>query len=340
MTHITRVGVIGAGRIGQLHMNNIRQNIANAQIVALADIAFEHAQAVGKKLDISDVYPDPAPIFADANIDAVLICSSTDTHAALIVDAARAGKHIFCEKPIALDLATIDQALDAVAKAGVSLQIGFNRRFDPNFAEAKRLVDEGALGAVHIVRVTSRDPEPPPIGYVATSGGMFLDMSIHDFDMARFIAGSEVEEVYAVGGVLVDPAIGEAGDIDTAVVTLRFANGVLGTIDNSRQAVYGYDQRLEVFGAKGQISVGNPKPHTAVLSQVQGDSAPPLMHFFLERYSDSFAIETKAFFDAIQDGTEPLVTGIDGRAPVAIALAAKRSLQEGRPVKLSEITGG
>jgi len=339
MTNITRVGVIGAGRIGQLHMNNIRQNVPNASIVALADVAFEHAQAVGEKLGIANVYPDPAPLFADDTIDAVLICSSTDTHAAFIEDAARAGKHIFCEKPIALDLATIDRALDAVEKAGVSLQIGFNRRFDPNFSEAKRLVDDGALGAVHIVRVTSRDPEPPPIGYVATSGGMFLDMSIHDFDMARFIAGSEVEEVYAVGSVLVDPAIGEAGDIDTAVVTLKFANGSLGTIDNSRQAVFGYDQRLEVFGAKGQIVVGNPKPHTAVLSQVQGDTAPPLMHFFLERYSDSFAIETKAFFDAIQNGTEPPVTGIDGRAPVAIALAANLSMKEGRPVKLNEITG-
>lgn len=340
MTNITRIGVIGAGRIGQLHMNNIRQYVPNAEIIAFADIAFEHAKAIGEKLGISDVYPDPAPIFADDSIDAVLICSSTDTHASLIEDAARAGKHIFCEKPIALDLAAIDQALEVVAEAGVSLQIGFNRRFDPNFAEAKRLVDEGALGAVHIVRITSRDPEPPPVGYVATSGGMFLDMSIHDFDMARFIAGSEVEEVYAVGGVLVDPAIGEAGDIDTAIVTLRFANGSLGTIDNSRQAVYGYDQRLEVFGEKGQICVGNPKPHTAVLSQAQGDSAPPLMHFFLERYSDSFVIEVTAFVNAVQNGTEPPVTGIDGRAPVEIALAAKRSLIEGCPVKLSEIKKG
>ncbi|MCK5827276.1 inositol 2-dehydrogenase [Candidatus Bipolaricaulota bacterium] len=339
MTKITRVGVIGAGRIGQLHMNNIRQNVPNASIVALVDVAFAHAQAVGKKLGIANVYPDPAPLFADDTIDAVLICSSTDTHAAFIEDAARAGKHIFCEKPIALDLATIDRALDAVEKAGVSLQIGFNRRFDPNFSEAKRLVDDGALGAVHIVRVTSRDPEPPPIGYVATSGGMFLDMSIHDFDMARFIAGSEVEEVYAVGSVLVDPAIGEAGDIDTAVVTLKFANGALGTIDNSRQAVYGYDQRLEVFGEKGQICVGNPKPHTAVLSLAQGDSTPPLLHFFLERYSDSFVAEMHAFINAIQQGMEPPVNGADGRAPVQIALAAKTSLNEGRPVKVSEISG-
>jgi myo-inositol 2-dehydrogenase/D-chiro-inositol 1-dehydrogenase len=340
VTQQLRIGVIGAGRIGQLHMGNISQHIPNAKVVALADIAFEHAQSVADKLGIPDVYPDPAPIFDNGNIEAILICSSTDTHASLIEDAARAGKHIFCEKPIALDLASIDQALDVVAAAGVSLQIGFNRRFDPNFAEARRLVEEGALGAVHIVRITSRDPEPPPPGYVATSGGMFLDMSIHDFDMARFIAGSEIEEVYAVGGVLIDPAIGEAGDIDTAVVTLRFANGSLGTIDNSRQAVYGYDQRLEVFGENGQICVGNPKPHTAVLSLAQGDSAPPLMHFFLERYSDSFVVEMTAFVNAVQNGTEPPVTGIDGRAPVEIALAAKRSLMEGRPVKLSEIKKG
>ena len=337
MTQQLRIGVIGAGRIGQLHMGNILQHIPNAEVVALADIAFEHAQAVADKLGVPDVHPDPAPIFEDGNIEAVLICSSTDTHALLIEEAARAGKHIFCEKPIALDLAAIDRALDVVAASGVSLQIGFNRRFDRNFAEAKRLVEEGALGAVHIVRITSRDPEPPPPGYVSTSGGMFLDMSIHDFDMARFIVGAEIEEVYAVGGVLIDPAIGEAGDIDTAVVTLQFANGVLGTINNSRQAVYGYDQRLEVFGEKGQISVDNPKLHTAVLSLAEGDSAPPLLHFFLERYSESFVAEMKAFVDAVQHGTEPPVTGIDGRAPVEIALAAKRSLLEQRPVKLTEM---
>jgi len=337
VNNVTRIGVIGAGRIGQLHMNNIRQYVPNATVVALVDIAFEHAKAIGEKLGISDVYQDSTPIFADSDIDAVLICSSTDTHASLIEEAARAGKHIFCEKPIALNLAAIDQALDVVAEAGVSLQIGFNRRFDPNFAEAKRLVDKGAVGAVHIVRITSRDPEPPSPGYVATSGGMFLDMSIHDFDMARFIVGAEIEEVYAIGSVLIDPAIGEAGDIDTAVVTLRFANGTLGVIDNSRQAVYGYDQRLEVFGEKGQISVGNPKPHTAVQSLAQGDSAPPLLHFFLERYSDSFIAETQAFVNAIQNGMEPPVTGVDGKAPVQIALAAQRSLDEGHPVKVSEI---
>jgi len=337
MTQQLRIGVIGAGRIGQLHLRNISQHIPSAKVIALADIAFEHAQTVADKLGIADVYPNPAPIFERKDIEAVLICSSTDTHASLIEDAARAGKHIFCEKPIALNLPAIDRALDAVASAGVSLQIGFNRRFDPSFAKARRLVEDGTLGAVHILRITSRDPEPPPPEYASTSGGMFLDMSIHDFDMARFIVGSEVNEVYAVGDVLIDPAIGEAGDIDTAIVTLRFANGALGTIDNSRQAVYGYDQRLEVFGEKGRISVGNPRPHTAVLSSAIGDSAPPLLHFFLERYSESFIVEMNAFVNAIQGRQAPPVTGADGKVPVQIALAAKKSLDEGRPVLLSEI---
>ena len=334
MTTMTRLGVIGAGRIGQLHISNIRRHVPDASIVALADIALDHARTVAGRMDIPDVYPDAGAILADGEIDAVLICSSTDTHASLIEAAARAGKHIFCEKPIALNLASIDRALAVVEEAGVSLQIGFNRRFDPNFAEAKRLVDDGVLGDIHMVRVTSRDPEPPPLGYVASSGGMFLDMTIHDFDMARFIVGSEIEEVYAVGGVRIDPAIGEAGDIDTALITLRFADGALGSIDNSRQAVYGYDQRLEIFGEKGQICVGNPKPHTAIRSLREGDSAPPLLHFFLERYAVSFVAEMAAFVGAVRSGSKPVVTGVDGRAPVAVALAAKRSFDEGRPIRL------
>ena len=337
MATATKIGVIGAGRIGQLHMSNIRRHIPEAEVVALADIAFEHAQTVATDLGIPEVHPTPDAIFSNPEIDAIFICSSTDTHAALIEAAAQAGKHIFCEKPIALDLAEIDHALSVVEQAGVQLQIGFNRRFDPNFAEAKRLILDGALGAIHIVKITSRDPAPPPPEYVGSSGGMLLDMTIHDFDMARFIADSEVEEVYAVGGVLVDPAIGEAGDIDTAVITLRFANGSMGTIDNSRQAVYGYDQRLEVFGEKGQISVQNPKPHTAVQSLVDGDSTPALLPFFLERYEASFVAEIRAFLEAVRQGSKPPVTGSDGRAPVVIAIAAKRSMVEGRPVKLSEV---
>jgi len=331
------LGIIGAGRIGQLHLDNILRYIPEASVLALSDIAFDHAKAVAEARGIEQVYDDPGAIFGSPDIDAVLICSSTDTHAEFIEEAARAKKHVFCEKPIALDLGTIDRALAAADEAGIRLQVGFNRRFDPNFLEARRQVGAGEIGAVHVLRITSRDPGPPPIDYVKVSGGIFLDMTIHDFDMARYIVGDEVEEVYAVGGVLVDPMIGEAGDIDTAVVTLRFRSGAIGVIDNSREAVYGYDQRLEAFGSGGMVSVGNPKPHTAVRSARDGDSAPPLLHFFLERYSQSFVTELRAFVDAVRDGSEPPVTGADGRAPVVIALAAQRSLEERRPIRLSEI---
>jgi len=333
------LGIIGAGRIGQLHLDNVRRHIPEATVVALADIAFEHAKAVAAERGVPQVYADPAAVFESPDVDAILICSSTDTHAGLIEAGAKAKKHVFCEKPIALDLATIDRAVAAAEAAGITLQVGFNRRFDPNFAEAKRQVSEGKVGSVHLLRIASRDPGPPPIEYVKLSGGLFLDMTIHDFDMARYIVGDEVEEVFAVGGVLVDPQIGNAGDIDTGVVVLRFGNGAIGVIDNSREAVYGYDQRLEVFGSGGMISVGNPKPHTAVRSSRDGDSAPPLLHFFLERYAESFIAELRAFIDAACGRSKVPVTGADGRAPVAMALAAKRSLQEGRPVRVSEIDG-
>ncbi|MFC2081717.1 inositol 2-dehydrogenase [Candidatus Bipolaricaulota bacterium] len=332
-----KLGIIGTGRIGQLHLDNIIRFIPEAEVLALSDIAFDHAKFVAESRCIERVYPDPAAIFEEPDIDAVLICSSTDTHACFIEEAAAAKKHVFCEKPIALDLTTIDRAVAAAEDAGIKLQIGFNRRFDPNFLEARRQVLEGAIGTPHVVKITSRDPEPPPIGYVAGSGGMFMDMTIHDFDMARYIVGEDVEEVYAAGAVLVDPKIGEAGDIDTAVITLRFRGGAIGVIDNSREAVYGYDQRLEVFGNQGMISVANPKPHTAVHSGRPGDSAPPLLHFFLERYAQSFVTELRGFVESVRKDTEPPVTGRDGRAPVVIALAALKSLSEGRAVKLSEI---
>jgi myo-inositol 2-dehydrogenase/D-chiro-inositol 1-dehydrogenase len=325
------LGIIGVGRIGQLHF------VPEASVLALSDVAFEHAKAVAESRRIERVFADPQAVFEEPDIDAVLICSSTDTHATLIEAAAGAKKDVFCEKPIALDLATIDHALAAADQAGILLQIGFNRRFDPNFKEAWRQVREGEIGDPHIVRITSRDPEPPPTDYIETSGGMFMDMTVHDFDMARYIVGDEVEEVFAAGGVLVDPRIGEAGDIDTAAILLRFRGGALAVIDNSREAVYGYDQRLEVFGSKGMVVVGNPKLHTAVRSGRAGDTAPPLLHFFLERYAQSFIAELSAFVGAVRDRTVPPVTGRDGRAPVVIALAAQRSLDERRPVALSEI---
>ena len=332
-----KVGIIGAGRIGRLHAENLVRRVPGAEVVAIADVVEEAAQRCAQKLGIPRAYGDPTPILEDSEINAVLICSSTDTHARFIEQAARAGKHIFCEKPIALDLEEIDRALDAVKKAGVFLQVGFNRRFDPSFSAAKEAVAAGKIGRPHLLKITSRDPTPPPIEYIKVSGGIFLDMTIHDFDMARFLMGEEVVEVYAAGAVLVDERIGEAGDIDTAVVTLRFASGALGVIDNSRRAVYGYDQRVEVFGERGMVRVENPKPHQAVVSNAEGDHGPPLLHFFVERYTDSYVRELSAFIEAIQKGEEPPVTGRDGKIPVVMGYAAKRSLEEGRPVRLSEI---
>ena len=331
------MALIGAGRIGRLHAENLRRRLPDAEVVAVVDVVEEAARKLAAELGIPHAYGDPAPIFEDPKIEAVLICSSTDTHAQFIEQAAQAGKHVFCEKPIALDLERIDRALAAVEQAGVILQVGFNRRFDPSFAEARRLVQSGAIGKPHVLRITSRDPAPPAIEYIKVSGGIFLDMTIHDFDMARFLLGEEVVEVFATGAVLVDPKIGEAGDIDTAVVNLRFESGALGVIDNSRKAVYGYDQRVEVFGEQGMIRVENPKPHQAVMSNADGDHAPPLLHFFLERYTDSYVRELEAFLASIREGKEPQVTGRDGKIPVVIGYAAKRSLAEGRPVRPSEI---
>jgi myo-inositol 2-dehydrogenase/D-chiro-inositol 1-dehydrogenase len=249
-----------------------------------------------------------------------------------------AGKQIFCEKPIAHDLADIDQALAAADRAGVKLMIGFNRRFDPNFARVREVVAAGEIGEPHILHIMSRDPAPPPIDYIKVSGGIFLDMTIHDFDMARFLIGSEVEEIYAAGGVMVDPAIGAAGDIDTALITLHFENGVLGSIDNSRQAVYGYDQRVEVFGSKGAVSADNVYPNTAVIGDAGRIHRDLPLNFFMERYTESYVAEIKAFIDCVLGDTAPPVSGLDGRIPVVMGYAAKRSLEEARPVKLSEIS--
>ena len=331
------IGLIGAGRIGQLHAENLAFRVPGAKLLAVTDVQAEAAKRCAAKLQIPSVHENSDAVFRDPKIDAVVICSSTDTHSRLIEQAATAGKHVFCEKPIDFDLKRIDRALDAVKRAGVKLQIGFNRRFDPNFRHVQQAVASGQVGKPHLLRITSRDPAPPPLEYVKVSGGLFLDMTIHDFDMARYLVGSEVTEVYAAGNVLIDPAIGQAGDIDTAVITLRFENGALGVIDNSRQAVYGYDQRVEVLGAKGMIAAENPLPHYARTAGKEGFHSAPLLHFFLERYSESYVAEMRAFIECIQNDAAPPVTGEDGRMPVVIGLAAKRSLTEGRPVKLSEI---
>jgi myo-inositol 2-dehydrogenase/D-chiro-inositol 1-dehydrogenase len=331
-----KVGLIGAGRIGRVHAENLVYRIPEADLVAVSDIFVEAAERLAAELGVT-AYQDHRRIFEDERVDAVLICSSTDTHAQFIEDAAEAGKHIFCEKPIALDLGKIDRALAAVEQAGVKLQIGFNRRFDPSFRRVQEIVAAGEIGEPHILRITSRDPAPPPIEYVRVSGGIFLDMTIHDFDMARFLMGRDVESVCAAGEVLVDPAIGQAGDVDTAVITLRFVGGSLGVIDNSRKAVYGYDQRVEVFGSGGMVSADNAFPNTVQICNARHVHRDLPLNFFMERYSESYANEIRAFVECIVQDTLPPVTGLDGRIPVVMGYAAKRSLAEGRPVRLDEI---
>jgi myo-inositol 2-dehydrogenase / D-chiro-inositol 1-dehydrogenase len=332
-----RFGVIGAGRIGKIHAENLATRIPGVEVAAIADVDLKPAQELVARLHIPIALDDYQAILSDPTIDSVAICSSTDTHAKIVIEAAQAGKHIFCEKPIDLDLATIDAALDAVEKAGVKLQVGFNRRFDPNFRKVRAMVADGKIGEPQIIRITSRDPAPPPISYVKASGGMFLDMTIHDFDMARYLSGSEVVEVYVAAGVMVDPDIGEAGDVDTAVITLRFANGAIGTIDNSRKAIYGYDQRVEVFGSEGMIQAHNNTPDNDVYFNGDGVHSAKPLYFFLERYMDSFIAELKDFVQSIVDNTTPPVVGLDGRIPVVIGMAAKKSYLEHRPVKISEI---
>ncbi len=329
------IGVIGAGRIGRVHAEHLATRIPTARLAAVADIKATAAAELAARWGVP-AYTDPRYLLDDPDITAVAICSSTDTHAHFIMAAAQAGKHIFCEKPIDLDLARIDQALQAVAAAGVKLMVGFNRRFDPGFRKARTLVADGTIGTVHVLRITSRDPAPPPLAYVRVSGGLFLDMTIHDFDMARYLGG-EVEEVFAAGSVLVDPAIGAAGDIDTAIVLLRFQGGALGAIDNSRRAVYGYDQRVEVFGSDGMVVVGNRTPDSLVLSDAHGVHSALPLYFFMERYTESFLAEMMAFVECLQEDKPPPVSGYDGRQAVVIALAAQRSLRERRPVRVAEV---
>jgi len=332
-----KLGLIGAGRIGKLHAELLNAHVPAAEIKTVAEIYIDEVKEWANRHRILNLTTDYADILNDAEIEAVLICSSTDTHARLITEAADAGKHIFCEKPIDFNIEKIKQALTSVKAAGVKLQIGFNRRFDHNFKKVHELVASGKVGDVHIVKITSRDPAPPPTEYLKVSGGIFLDMTIHDFDMARFLSLSEVEEVYAQGAVLIDPAIGELGDVDTAIITLKFKNGAVGVIDNSRQAVYGYDQRVEVFGSKGCVEVKNDFPNSAKLSTAEGVVSEKPLYFFLERYKMSYVEELKAFVDAVANDQEPAVSGNDGLQPVLIGVAALKSLTEKRPVKVEEL---
>lgn len=332
------IGVIGAGRIGKVHTKSICQHVKNARIKTLADpFMSEETADWAKGLGVEHVTKDYHEILQDPEINAVMICSSTDTHSPISVEAIKAGKHVFCEKPIDHDIDKIKEVIQALEGTSLKYQVGFNRRFDHNFEAVRRAVEEGKIGDPHIIKITSRDPEPPSAEYAAVSGGMFLDMTIHDFDMVRYLAGCDAEEIYVQSAVLVDPAIGEAGDVDTAVITLKMENGALAVIDNSRKAVYGYDQRAEVFGSGGMVATSNDTLSTAVISNAEGVTGEKPLYFFLERYMGSFSKEVELFVDAIEKDTDTPLGVMDGLKPVLMGLAAKKSVEEKRPVKISEI---
>ena len=330
-----RLGIIGAGRIGKVHCESIGRYVKDAVVACVAD-PFMNAETekTVKALGAEKVTKDYREILADKSIDAVLICSSTDTHAKISIEAIEAGKHVFCEKPVDHDVDKILEVKAALAKSNVKYQVGFNRRFDHNFEAVRDAIASGKIGHLDVLKICSRDPGAPPVEYIKVSGGIFLDMTIHDFDMVRFLSGDEVESVYAVGGVTVDKAIGEAGDIDTAIITMKLKSGTLAVIDNCRRATYGYDQRAEAFGALGQVAIANDCKSSAVISDANGVTAEKPLYFFLERYMQAYVKEITEFVDCIVND-KPVSVGIeDGLQAVAIGIAAKKSLETGMPVKL------
>jgi len=335
-----RFGVLGVGRIGKIHIGNLSSRIAGAEVVAVSDVDAAELQAVAARHGIGRTFADYRDLMNLPEVDAVVICSPTNRHYEMIMDAAARGKQIFCEKPVDLAIEKVREINEEVARRGVRMMVGFNRRFDPNFLKVRETIMSGQVGAPHVLRITSRDPGPPPEKYIRASGGIFLDMTIHDFDMARYLMGSEVKEVYTRSAVLVDPVFERAGDWDTAVITLTFENGAFAVIDNSRKAVYGYDQRVEMFGSAGMVAAGNNTPDTHVLCNGTGVHSALPLHFFLERYTESYLREMQEFVDAVRNGSPVPVGGEDGLKAAAIALAAGKSARENRPVQLAEIYEG
>ena len=332
-----RVGVLGVGRIGRMHAELIQRRADGASLVAVYDVFSESAQSVAAEFG-ARVAASPDELINATDVDAVAVCTPTDTHIDFLVATAEAGKPAFIEKPLSLDLSEVDRGIAAAEATGIAVQIGFNRRFDPSHKSVRDTVANGEIGDVQMVRITSRDPAPPPLSYLDGSGGIFLDMTIHDFDMARYVTGSEVVEVYATGAVMVDPAIGEAGDLDTVVVVMTHENGAITIIDNSRQAVYGYDQRVEAFGSAGIVASDNPGVTTTTRRTAAGSAGSTIPYFFLDRYIPSYLAEWTDFVAMVRNGAPSPVTLHDGRAPLVIGLAAWRSFHEGRPVKTKEIT--
>jgi myo-inositol 2-dehydrogenase/D-chiro-inositol 1-dehydrogenase len=329
-----RFGLLGAGRIGKVHAKAVTGD-AQAKLVAVADAMPAAAQAIADQYGC-DVRTIEA-IEAAKDIDAVVICTPTDTHADLIERFVRAGKAVFCEKPIDLSLARVKACLEVVRAEKGTLMVGFNRRFDPHFRAVRAEIDKGTIGEVEMVVITSRDPGAPPVDYIKRSGGIFRDMTIHDFDMARFLLGEEISEVVATAAVLVDPAIGKAGDFDSVQVLLKTASGKQAMISNSRRATYGYDQRIEVHGSKGAVSAENQRPVSIEVATGAGYTRPPLHDFFMTRYTEAYAAEIATFIAAMAGTGKAEPTGEDGLIALALADAAVRSVAEGRVVKMAEI---
>ena len=331
-----RFGLLGAGRIGKVHAQAITGN-PDARLAAVADALPAAAQAIAAQYG-AEVRTIEA-IEAAADIDAVVICTPTDTHADLIERFARAGKAIFCEKPIDLDVARVQACLKVVAGTGAKLMVGFNRRFDPHFRAVRRAIDDGSVGTVEMVNITSRDPGAPPVDYIRRSGGIFRDMTIHDFDMARWLLGEEPAVVAAFAAVLTDPEIGRAGDFDSVNVLLETVSGKQAVISNSRRATYGYDQRIEVLGSGGMVSAENQRAVSIEIASGAGFVRPPLLDFFMTRYTAAYAAEIATLIAGLRDGAPIAPTGADGLAALALAEAAVRSVAEGRKVKVSEVLG-
>ncbi|MDB4106321.1 inositol 2-dehydrogenase [bacterium] len=328
---MTRIGILGCGRIGQVHAKTLR-NMDGAQIVAVSDF-FPNAAAALAKTCGADVRTTD-DIIASDDIDAVIVGTPTDTHFDIIKAAAAAGKAIFCEKPVDMSADNIRTLITHVNDAKVPFFTAFNRRFDPNFANVQKRIVGGEIGSVEIVTILSRDPSPPPISYIKSSGGIFRDMMIHDLDMARFLLGEEPVSVFAVGAALVDPAIGEAGDVDTAAVTLTTASGKICQISNSRRATYGYDQRIEVHGSGGMLRAANVLENTVDVANANGFQTAPTLNFFLERYEAAYAIEMQTFIAHLNDPSVAIPTIEDGLRAQIMADAAAKSLETGQPVAL------
>jgi myo-inositol 2-dehydrogenase/D-chiro-inositol 1-dehydrogenase len=326
-----RFAILGAGRIGRVHATTIA-GLEGAEIAYVSDAIAEAAQSLAAQVGARVAGVDEA--IAARDVDAVLIATPTDTHADLIEKAAQSGKAILCEKPVSLSVERIEACLPVVAKAGVPLMIGFNRRYDPNFSTLKQRLVGGEIGDVEILTIISRDPGPPPVSYIERSGGIYRDMMIHDFDMARFLLGEEIVSVHALGAALVDPAIGKAGDVDTASVQMQTASGKIVVITNSRRATYGYDQRIEVHGSKGMLRAGNVHMTTLERADGAGFTADVIQNFFIDRYKTAYTLEIAAFIAAVGKGETPRASGHDGLMAQKLAEAATRSRQSGEAVRV------